>query len=78
MVLYENIVIIAFFLFLRVDQIFVRTQFDYDPLEDDLIPCAQAGIGFRVGEILQVNCFLFFLLTINKFVKTVKILNSSF
>ncbi|XP_055588467.1 peripheral plasma membrane protein CASK isoform X2 [Uranotaenia lowii] len=37
-----------------VDQIFVRAQFDYDPLDDELIPCAQAGIAFRVGDILQV------------------------
>lgn len=43
--------IINFFFF---HQIFVRTQFDYDPLDDDLIPCAQAGIAFRVGDILQV------------------------
>jgi len=35
-------------------QIFVRTLFDYDPGEDDLIPCVQAGISFRVGDILQV------------------------
>ena len=38
-----------------VDQIFVRAQFDYDPLDDELIPCAQAGIAFRVGDILQVH-----------------------
>ncbi|XP_055638908.1 peripheral plasma membrane protein CASK isoform X8 [Toxorhynchites rutilus septentrionalis] len=37
-----------------VDQIFVRAQFDYDPLDDELIPCAQAGIAFRVGDILQI------------------------
>jgi hypothetical protein len=36
-------------------QIFVRAQFDYDPLDDELIPCAQAGIAFRVGDILQVR-----------------------
>lgn len=36
-------------------QIFVRAQFDYDPLDDELIPCAQAGIAFRVGDILQVT-----------------------
>lgn len=36
-------------------QIFVRAQFDYDPLEDDLIPCAQAGIAFKTGDILQVK-----------------------
>ncbi|XP_049277675.1 peripheral plasma membrane protein CASK isoform X6 [Anopheles funestus] len=34
--------------------IFVRAQFDYDPLDDELIPCAQAGIAFRVGDILQI------------------------
>ncbi|XP_064103841.1 peripheral plasma membrane protein CASK-like isoform X5 [Macrobrachium nipponense] len=37
-----------------VKKIYVRAQFDYDPLEDDLIPCAQAGIAFKIGDILQV------------------------
>ena len=32
----------------------MRALFDYDPGEDDLIPCVQAGICFGVGEILQV------------------------
>ena len=27
----------------------VRAQFDYDPNDDDLIPCAQAGIAFNTG-----------------------------
>ncbi|XP_030746571.1 peripheral plasma membrane protein CASK-like [Sitophilus oryzae] len=36
-------------------EIFVRAQFCYDPLEDDLIPCAQAGIAFNIGDILQVR-----------------------
>jgi hypothetical protein len=40
-------------------QIFVRAQFDYDPLDDDLIPCAQAGIAFKTGDILQVSKFRF-------------------
>ncbi|XP_038114069.1 peripheral plasma membrane protein CASK isoform X6 [Culex quinquefasciatus] len=35
-------------------EIFVRAQFDYDPLDDELIPCAQAGIAFHVGDILQI------------------------
>ncbi|VVC96656.1 unnamed protein product [Leptidea sinapis] len=35
-------------------EIFVRAQFDYDPLEDELIPCAQAGISFNTGDILQI------------------------
>lgn len=34
--------------------IFVRAQFDYDPMEDDLIPCAQAGIPFQTGDVLQI------------------------
>ncbi|XP_063869137.1 peripheral plasma membrane protein CASK-like isoform X10 [Scylla paramamosain] len=37
-----------------VKKIYVRAQFDYDPLEDDLIPCAQAGISFKMGDILQI------------------------
>ena len=28
----------------------VRAQFDYDPNDDDLIPCAQAGIAFNTGN----------------------------
>ncbi|XP_067139715.1 peripheral plasma membrane protein CASK-like isoform X3 [Centruroides vittatus] len=35
-------------------EIFVRAQFDYNPNEDELIPCAQAGILFKTGDILQV------------------------
>jgi len=35
-------------------QMFVRALFDYLPEEDDLIPCAQAGVLFHVGDILQV------------------------
>ncbi|XP_055908335.1 peripheral plasma membrane protein CASK isoform X2 [Eupeodes corollae] len=37
-----------------VEQIFVRAQFDYNPLDDELIPCAQAGIAFQTGDILQI------------------------
>ena len=29
-------------------------MFNYDPKDDDLIPCAQAGIQFSIGDILQV------------------------
>ncbi|VDK46990.1 unnamed protein product [Anisakis simplex] len=35
-------------------EIFVRAQFDYDPSQDDLIPCPQAGVPFKTGDILQV------------------------
>ncbi|KAG8296464.1 hypothetical protein J6590_056817 [Homalodisca vitripennis] len=39
---------------MKLGFIFVRAQFDYDPLDDDLIPCAQAGIAFKTGDILQI------------------------
>uniref|UniRef100_A0A0N5AU21 Peripheral plasma membrane protein CASK n=1 Tax=Syphacia muris TaxID=451379 RepID=A0A0N5AU21_9BILA len=35
-------------------EIFVRAQYDYDPAQDDLIPCQRAGIPFRTGDILQI------------------------
>ncbi|XP_036426409.1 calcium/calmodulin-dependent serine protein kinase b isoform X5 [Colossoma macropomum] len=35
-------------------KIFVRAQFEYDPAKDDLIPCKEAGIRFRVGDIIQI------------------------
>ncbi|XP_064413368.1 peripheral plasma membrane protein CASK isoform X4 [Latimeria chalumnae] len=35
-------------------EIYVRAQFDYDPSKDDLIPCKEAGIRFRVGDIIQI------------------------
>ncbi|XP_069035032.1 peripheral plasma membrane protein CASK isoform X16 [Lepisosteus oculatus] len=35
-------------------QIYVRAQFEYDPAKDDLIPCKEAGIKFRVGDIIQI------------------------
>uniref|UniRef100_A0A9J7XHI2 Peripheral plasma membrane protein CASK n=2 Tax=Cyprinus carpio TaxID=7962 RepID=A0A9J7XHI2_CYPCA len=34
--------------------IYVRAQFEYDPVKDDLIPCKEAGIRFRVGDIIQI------------------------
>uniref|UniRef100_A0A3B3RIU9 Calcium/calmodulin dependent serine protein kinase n=1 Tax=Paramormyrops kingsleyae TaxID=1676925 RepID=A0A3B3RIU9_9TELE len=35
-------------------EIYVRAQFEYDPTKDDLIPCKEAGISFRVGDIIQI------------------------
>ncbi|XP_077572266.1 peripheral plasma membrane protein CASK-like isoform X2 [Stigmatopora nigra] len=35
-------------------KIYVRAQFEYDPTKDDLIPCKEAGIRFRVGDIIQI------------------------
>ena len=42
------------FLQTPVLQIYVRAQFEYDPAKDDLIPCKEAGIRFRVGDIIQI------------------------
>uniref|UniRef100_A0A8D2ZWS0 Calcium/calmodulin-dependent serine protein kinase b n=1 Tax=Scophthalmus maximus TaxID=52904 RepID=A0A8D2ZWS0_SCOMX len=35
-------------------EIYVRAQFEYDPAKDDLIPCKEAGVRFRVGDIIQI------------------------
>ncbi|XP_062861564.1 peripheral plasma membrane protein CASK isoform X2 [Trichomycterus rosablanca] len=38
----------------KARQIYVRAQFEYEPAKDDLIPCKEAGIHFRVGDIIQI------------------------
>ncbi|CAL1583769.1 unnamed protein product [Knipowitschia caucasica] len=35
-------------------QVYVRPYFDYDPAQDSLIPCREAGMAFRRGDILQI------------------------
>ncbi|XP_076453964.1 peripheral plasma membrane protein CASK-like isoform X2 [Babylonia areolata] len=35
-------------------EIFVRALFDYDPGDDELMPCPQAGVSFRNGDVLKV------------------------
>uniref|UniRef100_A0A4W3HNZ7 MAGUK p55 scaffold protein 7a n=1 Tax=Callorhinchus milii TaxID=7868 RepID=A0A4W3HNZ7_CALMI len=35
-------------------KMFVRTLFDYDPNEDKAIPCKEAGLSFKKGDILQI------------------------
>ncbi|XP_022242964.1 peripheral plasma membrane protein CASK-like [Limulus polyphemus] len=35
-------------------EIYVHAQFCYNPYDDDLIPCPQAGVAFQIGDILQV------------------------
>nr|KAG5693057.1 hypothetical protein BaRGS_028817 [Batillaria attramentaria] len=35
-------------------EIYVRALFDYDPRDDDLIPCSQAGVSFKTGDVLKV------------------------
>ncbi|CAL1530302.1 unnamed protein product, partial [Lymnaea stagnalis] len=35
-------------------EIYVRALFNYDPRDDDLIPCSQAGVPFKVGDVLRI------------------------
>nr|XP_033801011.1 55 kDa erythrocyte membrane protein isoform X2 [Geotrypetes seraphini] len=35
-------------------QIYMRAQFDYDPRKDNLIPCKEAGLKFKTGDIIQI------------------------
>ncbi|XP_006008723.1 MAGUK p55 subfamily member 6b isoform X1 [Latimeria chalumnae] len=40
-----------------LQQVFVKCHFDYNPANDNLIPCKEAGLKFSRSEILQiVNC----------------------
>ncbi|XP_042129254.1 protein PALS2 isoform X3 [Peromyscus maniculatus bairdii] len=38
----------------HVRQVFVKCHFDYNPFNDNLIPCKEAGLKFSKGEILQI------------------------
>ncbi|XP_021175117.2 MAGUK p55 subfamily member 7 isoform X2 [Fundulus heteroclitus] len=38
----------------RMTKLFVRALFDYDPTEDPTIPCKDAAVAFRRGDVLQV------------------------
>lgn len=35
-------------------QVYLKAHFSYDPKRDNLIPCREAGLAFRDGDILQV------------------------
>ncbi|XP_017342935.1 MAGUK p55 subfamily member 2a [Ictalurus punctatus] len=35
-------------------QVFVKCHFDYDPANDNLIPCKEAGLQFSSGDVLQI------------------------
>uniref|UniRef100_A0A8C8VJX7 MAGUK p55 subfamily member 7 n=1 Tax=Pelusios castaneus TaxID=367368 RepID=A0A8C8VJX7_9SAUR len=35
-------------------KMFMKALFDYDPNEDKAIPCKEAGLSFRKGDILQI------------------------
>uniref|UniRef100_A0A3B4B696 Membrane protein, palmitoylated 7b (MAGUK p55 subfamily member 7) n=1 Tax=Periophthalmus magnuspinnatus TaxID=409849 RepID=A0A3B4B696_9GOBI len=34
--------------------LFVRALFDYNPEEDPTVPCKEAAVGFRRGDVLQI------------------------
>ncbi|XP_047224539.1 MAGUK p55 subfamily member 7-like isoform X3 [Girardinichthys multiradiatus] len=35
-------------------KLFVRALFDYDPMEDTTIPCKDAAVAFKRGDVLQI------------------------
>ncbi|XP_067285667.1 MAGUK p55 subfamily member 7 isoform X1 [Pseudorasbora parva] len=35
-------------------KMFVKALFDYNPADDKAIPCKEAGLAFRMGDVLQV------------------------
>ena len=38
-----------------LEQYFVRAMFDYQPDEDNLLPCRDIGLTFKHGDILEVS-----------------------
>ncbi|GAB1602482.1 MAGUK p55 subfamily member 6-like [Argonauta hians] len=38
------------------DSLFIKTHFNYDPTRDRLIPCKEAGLPFKDGDILEILC----------------------
>ncbi|XP_043991371.1 MAGUK p55 subfamily member 7-like isoform X1 [Gambusia affinis] len=38
----------------RVTKVFVRALFDYDPTEDPTVPCKDAAVAFKRGDVLQI------------------------
>lgn len=37
-----------------LSQLFLRAHFDFDPAKDTMIPCKDAGLPFKSGEVLQI------------------------
>ncbi|KAL4646883.1 MAGUK p55 subfamily member 6-like isoform X1 [Arapaima gigas] len=35
-------------------QVYLKTHFDYNPANDSLIPCEEAGLSFSRGDVLQI------------------------
>lgn len=39
---------------LKEGKMFIKALFDNDPNEDKAIPCKEAGLSFKKGDILQI------------------------
>lgn len=39
---------------IKEPKVFMKALFDYDPKEDNAIPCREAGLAFKKGSILQI------------------------
>lgn len=39
---------------MRESKIRLRALFDYDPFDDPIIPCPEAGLSFQKGDVLQI------------------------
>uniref|UniRef100_A0AAQ4P435 Membrane protein, palmitoylated 2a (MAGUK p55 subfamily member 2) n=1 Tax=Gasterosteus aculeatus aculeatus TaxID=481459 RepID=A0AAQ4P435_GASAC len=39
---------------IQPSQLFFKCHYDYDPANDNLIPCKEAGLRFEAGDILQI------------------------
>ncbi|KTF99823.1 hypothetical protein cypCar_00004501, partial [Cyprinus carpio] len=37
-----------------IKEVYVQPHFDYNPANDNLIPCREAGLAFKRGDILQI------------------------
>ncbi len=38
----------------REKRIYFRAQFDYEPQDDNYLPCRELGLPFRKGDILEI------------------------
>ncbi|CAH0389911.1 unnamed protein product [Bemisia tabaci] len=38
----------------KTQQVYMRALYDYNPMEDTLLPCPEIGLAFQKGDILQI------------------------
>lgn len=51
---YAHVCVTSVTSLLCLHQLYVRAMVDYNPQADPSIPCADAGMAFRKGEILEI------------------------